>query len=209
MSIPGTIYGVVLNDAQERASLGDALSADPYKAPPQAPVVYIKPRLCATLGGAPVPLPRGEDRLRAAATLGLLLASDACRVSPDGAMGHVGGACLALDVAVPFASYYRPPIAQIARDGFLPLGSMGAPILPDEIVTEVDGEAVHRWSLSRLVRGPAQLISDLSQFMTLRAGDLLLIGLPGDAPLVGQGQTVHVRATSLAPIATRIEAEAA
>jgi len=207
MSIPGTIYGVVLNDGDECARLGDALSADPYKAPPQAPVVYIKPRLCVTLGGAPVPLPQGEERLRAGATLGLLFVSDACRILPGEAMDHVGGACLALDIAVPFANYYRPPIAQICRDGFLPLGTMGAPVLPDEIVTEVDGKVVHSWSLAQLVRGPSQLISDLSQFMTLRAGDLLLVGLPGDAPLVGQGQTVHVRAPGLAPIATRIEAE--
>lgn len=209
MTVMGTIYGVVLNDREERERLGSALGEDPYKAPPQAPVVYIKPRQCATTAGAPVPLPEGEEALSAAATLALLVARDATKVDPDTALDHIGGACLALDISIPLESYYRPPIAQICRDGFLPLGKMGAPGVPGEIVTELDGEEVHRWSLSRLVRSPAQLVADLSQFMTLRAGDLLLVGLPGDAPRVASGQRVNVKADGFQSIETRVERESA
>lgn len=205
----GTIYGVVLNDADERERLGQALAEDPYKAPPGAPVVYIKPRLCATWGGAAVPMPEGESELRVAATLALLITRDTAKVNPEAALDHVGGACLALDVAVPFGSYFRPPIAQIARDGFLPLGAMGSAEVPEEIITIVDGVEVHRWSLSRLVRSPSQLISDLSQFMTLKAGDLLLVGLPGDAPTASKGQRVEVRTAGLARLDTFISAEEA
>ncbi|MBB4858642.1 5-oxopent-3-ene-1,2,5-tricarboxylate decarboxylase/2-hydroxyhepta-2,4-diene-1,7-dioate isomerase [Novosphingobium chloroacetimidivorans] len=209
MIVSGTIYGVVLNDADERAALADAFNADPYKAPPQAPVVYIKPRLCATVGGAPVPLPAGESEVTVAATVALLFGRDATAGSEDAALSHVEAACLALDVSLPSASYYRPAIAERCRDGFLPLGHAGDVCLPDEIVTFVDGVEAHRWPLSRLVRSAEKLIAELSSFMTLQAGDLLLIGLPGEAPRARAGQSVRVEAEGFAPIAVSITTEAA
>lgn len=209
MAVTGTIYGVVLNDREELDRLDSSFREDPYKAPPKAPVVYIKPRLCATGGGAPVPLPEGESELVVAATLALLFAHDASRVTADGAWAHVGATSLALDVSLPTASYYRPPIAQRCRDGFLPLGPASAPALPPEIVTFVDKQEVHRWPLSRLARSAEELIADLSAFMTLRAGDLLLIGLAGDAPRARAGQRIRVEAEGFAPIETRVEEEMA
>ena len=40
----GTAYGALLNHRAALAALGDAVHAAPYKAPPKAPVLYIKPR---------------------------------------------------------------------------------------------------------------------------------------------------------------------
>jgi len=205
MIASGTIYGVALNDSDERARLESSFHDEPYKAPPAAPVVYIKPRACATIGGAPVPLPTGEPELVVAATLALLFAEDVCAVAPAAVWGRIAATCLALDVSLPAASYYRPAIAQRCRDGFLPLGDVGAPTLPAEIGTSIDGEEVHRWSLSRLVRPVETLVADLSAFMTLKAGDLLLVGVPGDAPRARAGQHVRIDAAGLASIETRIE----
>lgn len=205
----GTIYGVVLNDANERSAMADAFTADPYKAPPLAPVVYIKPRLCATSGGAPVPLPAGQSVLNVAGTVALLFGRDATAVGEDEALSYVSAACLALDVSLPSADYYRPAIAERCRDGFLPLGMTGDVQLPDEVVTLVDGVEVHRWSLDRLVRSPAKLVAELSSFMTFQAGDLLLIGLAGDAPRAIVGQHVRVEASGFAPIVVSIAEQAA
>lgn len=207
MMFTGTIYGVVLNDREELGQLEGAFHEDPYKAPPKAPVVYIKPRLCATGGGAPVLLPVGEEELVAAATLALLIGRDAQGVTPDQAWEHVSAASLALDVSLSAPNYYRPAIAQRCRDGFLPLGPASSPTMPSSVVTFINQNEVHRWSLSRLARSPRQLIADLSAFMTLRAGDLLLVGLPGDAPHVRAGQSIRVEADGLAPIETRVEEE--
>lgn len=203
----GTVYGVLLNDRDEREQLEPAFHQDPYKAPPKAPVVYIKPRLSVTAGGQPVPLPEGEEDLVAAATLALLFASDATAVSAQDAWSHVGAVSLALDVSIPTESYYRPTIAQRCRDGFLPLGKAVAPTQPDEIVTYVDGREAHRWSLSRFERPIGQLVADLSAFMTLKAGDTLLVGLPGDAPRVYLGQTIRVEAAGLPPLETTVAQE--
>jgi 5-oxopent-3-ene-1,2,5-tricarboxylate decarboxylase/2-hydroxyhepta-2,4-diene-1,7-dioate isomerase len=53
------------------------------------------------------------------------------------------------------------------------------------------------------------LIVDVSAYMTLRAGDLLLVGLPGDAPTAGVGREITVRSEGLPDLATRLVPETA
>ena len=204
--ISGTAYGVVLNDSDEVARLSVQMSEKPYEHPPVAPVVYIKPRTCFAPWSAPVTLDADIAEVSIGATVGVLFGRDATRITPEQARAHIASACLAIDVHVPHGSYYRPAIAQRCRDGFLPLGAFDR--LPESIgpiVTSVDGREVHRWSLDRLVRPIEQLIGELSDFMTLRAGDLLLIGLPGDAALTGSGRAVTVSAEGLPTLSTRFE----
>lgn len=205
--ISGTAYGVVLNDRDELSALRATFLKAPYKAAPIAPVVYIKPRNCFNFGGAPVLIEDDIAEVSLASTLAVLFARDVTDASPDHALEAVGAMCLALDVRCAREDYYRPAIAQTCRDGFLALGDF-APVtaLPKEIVTHVDERMVHVWQLSRLVRPLGQLIADLSSFMTLSAGDLLLAGLPGDAPSARIGQNVRVSAAGLAPLATRLKA---
>ena len=40
----GTVYGTLLNHRDALAALGNAVHEPPYKAPPKAPILYIKPR---------------------------------------------------------------------------------------------------------------------------------------------------------------------
>jgi len=201
--IAGTVYGVVLNDSAERDQLAAAFHEPPYRAPPKAPVLYIKPRNCFNPGGASVRLGPDLIEVEAAATLGLLFGRDAAKHDAGSALASVAAACLALDVSERQANYYRPAVRQRCRDGFLPLGEL-APfepaLLSGEIVTSVDGVTVHRWPLTRLVRDAATLIAEISAFMTLAAGDVLLIGLPHDAPRVAAGRRVTVTSSGLPPL---------
>ncbi|MDB5461060.1 MAG: 5-oxopent-3-ene,2,5-tricarboxylate decarboxylase [Caulobacteraceae bacterium] len=205
--IAGTAYGVALNDRRQLERMSAAFAEAPYRAPPAAPVLYIKPRTSFGTGGAPVPLPADLEQIEAAATVGLLFARDLTGAAPDEVRAAVGAACLALDVSEPHDNYYRPAIRERCRDGFLPLGRFAA--LPQdlgEIVTRIDGREVHRWSLDRLVRPLEALCAELSGFMTLRAGDLLLVGLPGDAPRARRGQSIAVRAEGLPALDTVVVA---
>lgn len=200
-----TAYGVVLNDRTELTAHANALQAHPYNAPPKAPVIYIKPAPCLAFGGASVKMPPGETELKLSPTIALFFG----RPSVEGGLEAVAAAALALDVSLPGGDYYRPDIARRCRDGFLPLGDFGPVQLPDEIITSIDDKIVHRWSLSRLSRSPAALIAELSDFMTLQAGDLLLVGLPADAPIARVGQRVRIEAKPLVSLSTVIMEEAA
>ena len=55
-----------------------------------------------------------------------------------------------------------------------------------------DTEVVQQASTAGRVRGVARLIADLSEFMTLHPGDIVLTGISHQAPLARIGQTVTV-----------------
>lgn len=201
--IAGSIYGVVLNDRDELSAFGDRLSAAPYNGAPSAPVVYIKPRMTVTRGGAPVPVPAGVPELTLSATIGVIF-SRAASGRLDDPLAHVGAACLAIDVSEPESDYYRPAIRQRCRDAFLPLGApcpLNRSLGGLTVVTHINGVERHRWSLDRLARPLEALISDLAAFMTFESGDMLLVGLPGDAPRAGVGANIRVEAAGFAPLA--------
>jgi 5-oxopent-3-ene-1,2,5-tricarboxylate decarboxylase/2-hydroxyhepta-2,4-diene-1,7-dioate isomerase len=205
--IAGTIYGAALNDREEYAQLAAALEAPPYNKPPHRPVLYIKPRNCLMGDAGIIPLPSDLAHVEAAPSLALLIGRDAARVSAESALDCVAGLCLALDIGEPRGSYYRPPVRQRCRDGFLRLGAMAAfepAYLRDTIDIAVNDKTVGHWSLNRLVRSAAQLIADVSSFMTLAAGDLLLTGIPHDAPHLEEGDGIVIRTDRLPPLAARV-----
>ena len=68
----GTVYGTLLNFQREHALWAPRMHEAPYKAPPQAPVLYIKTANTFTPYGQAIALPRGVDQLEVAASLGLV-----------------------------------------------------------------------------------------------------------------------------------------
>jgi 5-oxopent-3-ene-1,2,5-tricarboxylate decarboxylase / 2-hydroxyhepta-2,4-diene-1,7-dioate isomerase len=194
VTIAGNIYGVVLNDAEEHQRLAPQFGEKPYGAAPIAPVIYMKPLASVVHGKVPVPADTG---LAASTTLAVLIARDTGGVTRSGVADCLGGVALALDLSVPASSYYRPAVAQKNGEGRLALGDFVAPAMPEAITLFADGKPVHEWSLERLVRPLDLLVADLGAFLTLKAGDVLLIGLPGDAPVIRPGQTLRVVADGL------------
>jgi 5-oxopent-3-ene-1,2,5-tricarboxylate decarboxylase/2-hydroxyhepta-2,4-diene-1,7-dioate isomerase len=193
MTVAGNIYGVVLNDAEELARLAPELDQKPYAAPPVWPVVYMKP--LASLASGPIPVP--ATGLVAAATLAVLFARDTGGVAVADIPACIGATALALDLALPTDSYYRPAVAQKNAPGRLALGNWAGPKVPPSIRLWVDGSTIHEWPLDRLSRAPLALIAELGSYLTLKAGDVLLVGLPGDAPLVAAGQELRIEADGM------------
>jgi 5-oxopent-3-ene-1,2,5-tricarboxylate decarboxylase/2-hydroxyhepta-2,4-diene-1,7-dioate isomerase len=191
----GTVYGTLLNFQREHALWAPRMSEAPYKAPPRAPVLYIKTANTFTAAGRSIALPAGQPVV-VSASLGLVM----------GAGGAVGVA-LFNDVAIAHDSYYRPPVKFQCVDGFLGVGP-GCVAL--ERVGGLDGlkalqlelriNGVHRQTtaLAELVRDAATLLHDVLDFMTLQPGDVLMLGsdcLPdGSRPLVHAGDTVEISA---------------
>jgi 5-oxopent-3-ene-1,2,5-tricarboxylate decarboxylase/2-hydroxyhepta-2,4-diene-1,7-dioate isomerase len=212
--LSGTVYGALLNHRAELDALGAAVNEPPYKAAPRAPVVEVKPRHTHAADGAVVRVPRAVPALRVGASLGVVIGAAARRVEAARALSHVAGYLLLGDVSVPVPNHYRPGARFKARDGFCPLGAHVVPAAamaqPDALHgrVQVDGRAVHRFDTSGRVRGVAQLIADVSEFMTLRPGDVLALGVSHGAPLVAAGSDVVLTIDGVGALSLRVEAEA-
>lgn len=189
----GAVYAAALNRRGTLAALGDALHRPPYQAPPKFPVLHLKPANTWAGSGDPIPCPRDVPALRMGGTVGLVIGRTVSRVAEADALGHLAGVVPVNDVSIPYQSHYRPAIKERCRDGFCPIGPMTAGD-PDriEVVIEVDGAVRCRTTGADLVRGAARLLADVSAFLTLAPGDVLLLGEPDDPPLAAPGQRVRV-----------------
>jgi 5-oxopent-3-ene-1,2,5-tricarboxylate decarboxylase/2-hydroxyhepta-2,4-diene-1,7-dioate isomerase len=207
------VYGALLNQRAALAALGAAVSQPPYKAPPRAPVLYLKPRNTLNPDGGDVPVPGDAPELEAGASLAVIIGSAACRVPAARALEFVAGYAIVDDVSVPHASFYRPSVRQKARDGSCCIGPAVARERiadPDalDIRVFVDDRLVQRGDTRDLVRPVRQLIADVTDFMTLQAGDLLLVGVPAGAPRVRAGQRVAIEIEGIGRLENRFVAVA-
>lgn len=211
--LSGQVYGVLLNHRPALAALGDAVHAAPYKAPPKAPVLYLKPRNTQVGDGAAVAVPVGVPALEVGAALGLVIGRTACRVPEGEALAHVAGLVIVADLSVPHDSYYRPSVRLKARDGFCPLGPRVWPLAavtdPDALAVTValDGQVVHRTTTGERIRPAARLLADVTDFMTLSPGDVLMLGVSAGAPKVAGGHQVAITVEGLGSLGFRLVAE--
>lgn len=195
--LSGTVVGTLHNDPQTLAALGEQVHQAPYKAAPKAPVLYVKPRNTLAGHGETVRLP-ARTEVEVGAALGIVVGRTACRVDAAQALAHVAGYTIVNDVSIPHASFYRPALQQKVRDGFCPIGPRVARPSevgnPDHLSIQVfvDGEPLHRAGTAGMTRGVARLLAEVSDFMTLMPGDVLMLGVAAGAPRVRAGQHVAI-----------------
>jgi len=213
--LSGAVYGTLLNDPAALAAIGDAAHAAPYKTPPRAPVMYIKPRNTLSGDGAATGVPPDAPSLEIAASLGIVIGRATCRVRAQDAMTHVAGWTLVADLSVPHDSYYRPSVRLKALDGSCLLGPRVAPLaqLPDPdaltLTLAVSGAATHAISTAGMQRGVAQLLQDVSAFMTLSAGDILMLGVKAGTPRARIGDRFSIACAQIGTLHGHLVAETA
>jgi 5-oxopent-3-ene-1,2,5-tricarboxylate decarboxylase/2-hydroxyhepta-2,4-diene-1,7-dioate isomerase len=205
----GTVYGTLLNFRSEREAWAPKMNAPPYKAPPRAPVLYIKPANTWSANGAAIRVPAHAPQVEIGATVAMVMR----------APGEVAGWRLMNDLSLPHASFFRPPVRFKCLDGFL---GIGAPLLPAGpevdpasfvLTVRVNGTVVQTVDFSGLARDASQLLADVSEFMTLGAGDALMLGCgslaSGARPLARAGDVIEISAPGLGKLTNTLVAEPA
>lgn len=175
-------------------------------------MLYIKPRNTHRSDGAVVPVPGDAPELEIGAALGLVIGRTACRVAASDALSVLAGYTVLIDVSVPHSMFYRPSIRFKARDGFCPIGpavtACRPGLDPDELAIRVliDGAVRQQASTSQLVRPVSRLLAEITDFMTLSPGDILMVGIPVGAPLARAGQSVAVEIDGVGRLQARLQA---
>jgi 5-oxopent-3-ene-1,2,5-tricarboxylate decarboxylase / 2-hydroxyhepta-2,4-diene-1,7-dioate isomerase len=178
------VYGVALNFRRDLESLTGQL--------PVAPVLYLRPRNTWAVSGSAIRMPANANELKMAGTIGVVIGSGFVAVN---------------DVSIPHESYFRPAIRQRCRDGFCVIGTDLTERMPEEIRISINGELRCRASIADLVRPIDRLIADISEFLTLQPGDILLVGEPPDAPLAHVGDRLRVEIDGLPAIENEVVPE--
>lgn len=199
----GTVYGTLLNFRSELAALGPQMNQPPYKAPPKAPVLYIKPANTWSENGAAIRLPAGVEEVQVGASVGMVMQSAT----------EVAGYVLLNDLSLPHDNFYRPPLKYNALDGFLGIGDRvrsrneaGDPAI-FKLEVRINGELAQIVRFSELVRPAAQLLAEVSEFMSLGPGDLLMLGCEFDKPRARAGDRIDISMPALGTLTNTLVAE--
>ena len=208
MSFPpfaGTVYGTLLNFRGEYEAWAPQMNEAPYKAPPEAPVLYVKTANTFTPSGGAIAVPARVPEVEIGATVGMVMKSAT----------EVAGYVLLNDFSIPHDSYYRPPVKFKCLDGFLGIGERvrarneaGDPAV-FVLKVSVNGQLVQTVRFSELVRPADKLLADVSEFMSLGEGDVLMLGCAGDRPRARAGARIEISMPALGTLVNTLVAEAA
>lgn len=189
---PGKIICIGLNYTDHAAEVGLDV--------PTEPTIFMKG--CVPTGANdPVRLPRDAEKGDWEVELGIIIGRDGLYIDEDDALAHVGGYCVVNDVSE--RSYQMEHGGQWTKGksfpGFAPIGPWL--VTPDEITDpgnlsiwlEVNGHRYQNGTTRNLVFSVAQMVSYVSRFYALEAGDLIATGTPAGVGL-GQKPPVFLKA---------------
>lgn len=190
---PSKIICVGVNYRGHARETGAALPAEP--------VLFCKATTAITGPFDPLVLPRGAGKVDWEVELGVVVGPAARYVETADAPRHIAGYLLHND--------YSERAFQLERGGqwvkgkscdtFAPLGPWVVPAdqVPDpgrlDLWLRVNGEMRQHGNTGDMVFGPAELVSYISQFMTLLPGDIISTGTPAGVGL-GMDPPVYLQA---------------
>ena len=158
---------------------------------PSEPVVFMKATTCISGPNDDVMQPKGSTRLDWEVELGVVIGTQARYVDESRALGHVAGYCVVNDVS---ERAFQMATSQWDKGkGFDTAGPLGPWLVTTDEITdpqkldlwlEVNGKRMQTGNTRTMIFGVAQIVSHLSQYMTLMPGDIITTGTP---PGVGLG----------------------
>ena len=189
-------YGVPVNGVRKFIAIGlnFADHAEESNLPiPSEPVVFTKAVSCLQGPNDTVVIPRGSDKTDWEVELGIVIGKRASYVEQADALDHVAGYVLINDVSERAFQTERGGTWDKGKgcDTFGPVGpwivttdEVGDPQDLD-MWLDLNGKRMQTGNTKTMIFGVAEIVSYVSQFMTLEPGDLITTGTP---PGVGLGQ---------------------
>ncbi|SDL10706.1 fumarylacetoacetate hydrolase family protein [Tessaracoccus oleiagri] len=154
-------------------------------------------------GSGEVVRPEGTELLGYEGEIAVVIGRAARNVTPGEGWGHVGWVTAANDLGLHDLRYADKGsnVRSKSGDGYTPVGPalIEAGRLEEGAIglrTWCDGELVQDDSTAGLLFGIGDLVADLSRFMTLEVGDVILTGTPAGASVAQPGQTIEVEVFS-------------
>jgi ureidoglycolate lyase/2,4-diketo-3-deoxy-L-fuconate hydrolase len=167
-------------------------AAESNMAIPSEPILFLKPTSALNGPNDDVEIPLNAQKTDWEVELGIVIGKPGKYIAGSAALDHVAGYCVVNDVSERAYQLERGGQWDKGKgcDTFAPLGPwlVTADEVPDpqalDLWLEVDGERVQNGNTRTMIFPVPHLVSYISQFMSLRSGDVIATGTP---PGVGLG----------------------
>lgn len=186
-SIPSKVVCIGKNYSDHIAELG--------LAPNPEPTIFLKPSSSIIGPGDAIVLPPQSNQVELEVELAVIIGKLTRNVSIDRAIEHVWGYTVANDVTARDLQFSDAQWARSkAFDTFCPLGPwIETEFIPEGQIIEsrINGEVAQASTLDQMIHGVAEIISYVSENMTLLPGDVILTGAPAGVRTLHKGDIVE------------------
>jgi 2-keto-4-pentenoate hydratase/2-oxohepta-3-ene-1,7-dioic acid hydratase in catechol pathway len=186
---PTKIVCIGRNYADHAAEMGSDV--------PDRPLLFLKPPNTVASHGSDVTLPAGKDRVDYEAELGVVVGEQCRHVDESEALDVVAGYTCVVDVSNRDDQEQEQNwVRGKAFDGAAPLGPVLA--TPDEVPGDaavelrLNGETRQSSSRDHLIFPVAELIAEITTYLTLEPGDVVATGTPEGVGRLADGDEVVV-----------------
>jgi 2-keto-4-pentenoate hydratase/2-oxohepta-3-ene-1,7-dioic acid hydratase in catechol pathway len=199
--LPSKVVCIGKNYADHAAEMGGA--------PPENPVVFLKPSTSVVGPADAIQLPRNSDRVDHEAELGIVIGRLCREVPRERAHDVILGYTCGNDVT---ARDHQKADGQWTRgkshDTFCPLGPWVETELPADVAVQcrVDAELRQDGRTSDLIHDVPAIIAWVTAFMTLLPGDVILTGTPAGVGPLTAGSSVSVQIEGLGTLTNPVVA---
>ena len=204
MRRPGKIICVGRNYREHAKELGNEV--------PTTPVVFLKPPSSVIADGEAVVLPSGIGRIDFEGEIGLVIGTTIRKATPGQAAAAVRGVVAVNDVS---ARDLQKSDVQWWRakgyDTFCPIGveKRGTPDFANlELITRVNGSVRQRGHSKDMIFAIPDLLSFISQALTLEPGDVVITGTPEGVGPLQAGDVVEVEVVGWSMVRSPVVADA-
>lgn len=164
---------------------------------PERPLLFLKGPNTLAGHGDTVTLPGGKERIDHEAELAVVVAEQARNVSEADAMDYVAGYTVANDLSNRDDQWEEQNwVRGKAFDNAAPIGPTLA--TPDEVPEDatielrVNGETRQSSSIDNLWFGVPELIAEITTYLTLEPGDVVLTGTPEGVGPLEDGDEIEI-----------------
>ncbi|GHS98401.1 hypothetical protein AGMMS50276_20130 [Synergistales bacterium] len=164
---------------------------------PDEPCVFMKPRTCVIAPGDAIGVPSWTGRVDYEGELAIVMGKTCKNVSPGDALDYVLGYSCFNDVS---ARVLQKEDGQwIRAKGFDTFGPFGPAILVQRkipatavLTTKLNGKTVQQGPFSDMIFSPDKIVSHISRFATLEAGDIIATGTPAGVGPIAPKDSVEI-----------------
>jgi 2,4-diketo-3-deoxy-L-fuconate hydrolase len=158
---------------------------------PSEPIVFMKATTCINGPNDDIVQPKKSTRLDWECELGIVIGTQAKYVDEKDALSHVAGYCVVNDVSE--RSFQLVTTQWDKGKGFDTAGPIGPWLVTTDEITDpqrldmyldLNGKRMQSGNTRTMIFSCAQIVSHVSQYMTLLPGDIITTGTP---PGVGMG----------------------
>jgi 2-keto-4-pentenoate hydratase/2-oxohepta-3-ene-1,7-dioic acid hydratase in catechol pathway/regulator of RNase E activity RraA len=177
---------------------------------PEVPSYFLKPPSSLARSGDPIVRPHGTELLTFEGEIAVIVGRRARHVSPERGAEHIGWFAPANDIGLWDLRWADAGSNLLSKgqDGYTPLGPAAPADQLDAAAltlrTRVNGEIAQEDASANLIFPFGLLIADLSRFITLEPGDVILTGTPAGSRPVQPGDVVEVEIEGVGSVRNQI-----